>query len=154
MAKKILFIDDEPEFVRPQVIALEDAGYEVTLGPDPDKAVALLQEQDFDLIILDLIMPPRREERGDQELDFAETGVKLHQEIRDELGLVDIPIVFLSVVRDLGIRGRLMQRERSCGRRFRFLTKPARSSATIVQPEPKPFKTNQKQNFSNRTVLR
>jgi len=125
MAKKILFIDDEPEFVAPQVMALEEAGYEVTLKSDPDEAVALLQKQDFDLIILDLIMPPGRRdrERGDQELDFALTGVRLHQEIRDELGLVDIPVVFLSVVRDTDIRGRLRQRERSCGRRFRFLTK-------------------------------
>ena len=135
MAKKILFIDDEPEFVRPQVTALEDAGYEVTLETDPDEAVALLQKQEFDLIILDLIMPPRREdrERGDQELDFAETGVKLHQEIRDRLRLVDIPIVFLSVVRDLDIRGRLMQLEGSCGQRFRFLIKPTRSSELVAE---------------------
>lgn len=135
MTKKILFIDDEPEFVCPQVMALENAGYEVTMESDPDKAMTLLQEQDFDLIILDLIMPPRRgdRERGDQELDFAETGVKLHQEIRDELDLVDIPIIFLTVVRDQEIQRLIRRLERKYGHKPRFLTKPARSSDVVAE---------------------
>lgn len=49
------------------------------------------------------------------------------------LRLVDIPIVFLSVVRDLDIRGRLMQLEGSCGQRFRFLIKPTRSSELVAE---------------------
>ena len=135
MAKKILFIDDEPEFVDPQVMALKEAGYEVILKSDPDEAMTLLQKQDFDLIILDLIMPPRRRDREqvDEELDFAETGVKLHQEIRDELGLVDIPIIFLTVVRDQNICHEIRQRERKYGHKLRFLTKPARSSDVVAE---------------------
>ena len=135
MTKRILFIDDEPEFVDPQVVALEEAGYEVTLESAPDAAVALLQERDFDLIILDLIMPPRRRdrERGEQELDFAETGVKLYREIRDELGIVDIPIIFLTVVRDQDIRREIRRRERKYGHKPRFLTKPARSSDVVAE---------------------
>jgi CheY-like chemotaxis protein len=135
MVKRILFVDDEPEFVRPQVAALEDAGYAVTLKTDPDEAVALLQEQGFDLIILDLIMPPRRKdrERGDQEPDYIETGLKLHQEIRDKLRLTDIPIVFLTVVRDQDIRREIVQREREYGQRPRFLTKPTRSSDMVSE---------------------
>jgi len=135
MVKKILFIDDEPEFVRPQITALEDAGYAVALEMDPDEAVALLQKQEFDLIILDLIMPPRQEDReqGDQELDYAETGMKLHREIRDELGLVDIPIIFLTVVRDQDIRREISQRERKYKQKPRFLTKPARSSDLVAE---------------------
>ncbi|HID08085.1 MAG TPA: response regulator, partial [Armatimonadetes bacterium] len=130
-----LFIDDEPEFVRPQVTALEDAGYTVTLETDPDEAIALLQEQEFDLIILDLIMPPRRKnrKRGELELDFAETGVKLHQEIRDGLGLADVPIIFLTVVRDQDIRREIRRREREYEHRLRFLTKPARSSDVVAE---------------------
>jgi CheY-like chemotaxis protein len=136
MAKRILFIDDEPEFVSPQVEALEEAEYEVTLETDPDAAVALLQEQEFDLIILDLIMPPRREDReesGDHELDFAETGVKLHQEIRDKLGLTAIPIIFLTVVRDQDIRRELRQREIRYRQELRFLSKPARPSDVVTE---------------------
>jgi len=136
MTKKILFVDDEPEFVSPQVEALEEAGYEVTLEMDPDAAMALLQEREFDLIILDLIMPPRREdreERGDQELDFAETGVKLHQEVREKLGLTDIPIIFLTVVRDQDILRGIRYRERKHRQQPRFLIKPARPSDVVAE---------------------
>jgi CheY-like chemotaxis protein len=135
MTKRILFVDDEPEFVRPQVTALEDTGYEVTLEMDPDRAVTLLQQQKFDLIILDLIMPPRREdkERGYQEPDYAETGVKLHQEIRDKPELADIPIIFLTVVRDQGIQREIRQRERKYGHKLRYLTKPVSSSDVVVE---------------------
>lgn len=135
MAKRILFIDDEPEFVRPQVAALKDTGYEVILEPDPDEAVTLLQKQEFDLIILDLIMPPRQRnrERDNQELDYAETGMKLLQEIRRELRLVDIPIIFLTVVRDQDIRSEIRQHESNYGHRPRFLTKPVRSSSVVAE---------------------
>lgn len=135
MAKRILFIDDEPEFVRPQVMALEDAGYAVTLETDPDEAMALLGKQKFSLIILDLIMPPRREgkEQGGLELDFVEIGVNLYQGIRDKPGLTDIPIIFLSVVRDQDIHRELRQRERRYGQEFRFLMKPARSSDVVAE---------------------
>ncbi len=135
MAKRILFIDDEPEFVRPQVTALEDAGYEVILETNADRAVALLQEREFELIILDLIMPPRQKNRvlGDQELDYAETGVKIHREVREELGLGDIPIVFLTVVRDPDMRHEIRQRERKYGHRPVFLTKPVRTSEVVAK---------------------
>lgn len=135
MTKRILFIDDEPEFVRPQVTALEEAGYAVTLEMDPDRAVTLLQQREFDLIVLDLIMPPRREdiERGDREPDYAETGVKLHQEIRDKLRLTDIPIVFLTVVRDQDIQREIWRCEREYGHELRWLTKPVSSSEVVVE---------------------
>ena len=130
MAKRILFVDDEPEFVRPQVIALEDAEYEVVLEMNPDRAITLLRQQKFDLIILDLIMPPRH---GDREQDYAETGAKLHQEIRDRLGLTDIPIVFLTVVRDQVIRREIKQREQDYGHKLRYLTKPVSSSDVVIE---------------------
>lgn len=135
MAKKILFVDDEPEFVRPQVTALEDAGYEVILETNPDEALALLQKQEFDLIILDLIMPPlqKDKERCDQELDYAETGIKLLQEIRSKLNLIDVPIIFLTVVRDQDLRSKIRQYESKYGHRSRFLTKPVRLRNVVAE---------------------
>jgi CheY-like chemotaxis protein len=135
MSKKILFVDDEPEFVRPQVTALKDAGYEVTLEMDPDRAVTLLQWQKFDLIVLDLIMPPRQgdEARIDRIPDYAETGVNLHQVIREKLGLTDIPIIFLTVVRDQSTRRELKQREEKYGFKLRYLTKPIGSSEVVAE---------------------
>lgn len=135
MRKKILFIDDEPEFVRPQIIALDDEGYEVTLKAEPDEAIHLLERQHFDLIILDLIMPPRRRNREQalEELDYVETGIKLHREIREELGLVETPIIFLTVVRDQEIRRTIRQYETELGHKFHFLTKPVRSSDLVTE---------------------
>ncbi len=133
--KRILFIDDEPEYIRPQVNALKAAGYEVHLRPNPDEAVDYLQHQEPDLIILDLIMPPRCQDvtDDDEEIDLVETGVKLHEDIREEMGLVDIPIIFLSVVRDRDIRRELSQREKQYGHRARFLTKPVSSADVVAQ---------------------
>lgn len=133
MAKSILFIDDEPEFVRCQVTALEEAGYDVILETDADQAMTLLRKWEFDLIILDLIMQPRQQDRelSDQEPDYAETGQKLYREIRDILGLVNTPIVFLTVVRDQVVQDEIEQHERKCGQNLHYLRKPISSSEVV-----------------------
>lgn len=136
MSKRILFIDDEPEFVRPQVTMLEEEDYEVVLEPDPVTALDLLRQNAFDLIILDLIIPPSQplegNEEEDWELAFSNTGMDLHREIRERMGVRDIPIIFLSVVRDQELRNQLKQREGRCGQRFRFLAKPVSSSDVLA----------------------
>ena len=131
--KKILFLDDEPEFVRPQVTALEESGYEVILVSDVNEAMTALLNDRFDLILLDVIMPPRESEfeGGEDEFALIETGVKLHEEIREKLRIVDTPIIFITIVRDFEIRNILAQRELKHRHRPRFLTKPV-SSATVV----------------------
>jgi CheY-like chemotaxis protein len=133
--KQILFVDDEPEYVRPQVDALLDAGYDVILITDPDEAIAFLENRKPDLIILDLIMPPRQQDvvEDEREIDLVETGMKLYEDIREDLGLTDIPIIFLSVVRDREIRRELSERERKYHQRHRFLAKPISSSEVVTE---------------------
>ncbi len=132
--KTILFIDDEPEYIRPQINALTVAGYRVVRCSNPDEAFDYLQRETPNLIILDLIMPPRRQDiaKMDQINDLVETGVKLHEDIREELGLTDVPIIFLSVVRDRDIRRVISQREQQYGHKNRFLTKPISSSEVVL----------------------
>ncbi len=54
---KILVVDDEQVLVKGIKFNLENEGYQVEVGYDGETAVALARAGDFDLIILDLMMP-------------------------------------------------------------------------------------------------
>ncbi len=53
----ILIVDDNPEILEIIQILLEGEGYETTTVQDGMAAQQLLSEQDFDLIILDIMLP-------------------------------------------------------------------------------------------------
>ena len=54
---KILVVDDEQVLVKGIKFNLENEGYQVQVGYDGETAVELARSEDFDLIILDLMMP-------------------------------------------------------------------------------------------------
>ena len=54
---KILVVDDEKTLVKGIKFNLENEGYEVEVGYDGEQAVEKARSGDFDLIILDLMMP-------------------------------------------------------------------------------------------------
>jgi DNA-binding response OmpR family regulator len=56
-AKRILFVDDRPEFMHQPVIRLRLEGYDVDECPSGDRAMAALRESDYDLLILDAELP-------------------------------------------------------------------------------------------------
>lgn len=51
--KKILWIDDEIELLRPHIIFLEERGYEIIPVPNAEDGITLIKENKFDLILLD-----------------------------------------------------------------------------------------------------
>ena len=55
--KRILVIDDEPDFVRVVQLRLEAAGYDVTVAFDGMQGVSSAHKEKPDLIILDIMMP-------------------------------------------------------------------------------------------------
>jgi len=55
--KRVLVADDERHIVRLIQVNLERQGYEVTTVSDGREALAQLEAADFDLAILDLMMP-------------------------------------------------------------------------------------------------
>lgn len=57
MAKKILVIDDEPDFVEMLKMKLEASGYEVLAAFDGDEGLKKALEELPDLILLDIMMP-------------------------------------------------------------------------------------------------
>lgn len=57
MKKKILVIEDNPMIVRTVEFKLSKDGYEVTVAEDGKKALSLIKNTTFDLILTDLMLP-------------------------------------------------------------------------------------------------
>jgi len=58
-AKRILWVDDEIDFLRPHLLFLQQRGYHVDAIANGDDALALLDEYPYDLVLLDEQMPGR-----------------------------------------------------------------------------------------------
>lgn len=51
--KQILWIDDEIELLRPHIMFLQERGYDITPVPNAEDGLSMIQEKNFDLILLD-----------------------------------------------------------------------------------------------------
>jgi DNA-binding NtrC family response regulator len=58
--KKILIIDDDPELRSHLSEILTGAGYDVSAASSGKEAIEMATDEDFDLVLLDLIMPKMR----------------------------------------------------------------------------------------------
>ena len=59
MSTKVLLVDDEQQFVEPLAERLNNRGFQTGVAFSGDEAIALVEEQDWDVIILDVLMPGR-----------------------------------------------------------------------------------------------
>jgi CheY-like chemotaxis protein len=59
-AKRILWVDDEIDLLRPHLLFLQARGYHVDAISNGDDALTLLRENPYDLVLLDEQMPGRR----------------------------------------------------------------------------------------------
>ena len=84
MAKKVLVVDDEKLIVKGIRFSLEQDGMEVTCAYDGEEALRLATENQFDMILLDIMMP---------KMD----GFEVCQHIRD---FSNVPIVMLTAKGD------------------------------------------------------
>ncbi|MFJ6268015.1 response regulator transcription factor [Lysinibacillus xylanilyticus] len=80
MASKILIVDDDPEIRNLISIYLKNDGLEINEASDPIEALELLEVHNFDLIILDIMMPKMN-------------GIEACMRIREERSM---PIIMLS----------------------------------------------------------
>lgn len=55
--KKILWVDDEIESLKPHILFLEQKGFEMSTSASGDEAVSRVAKESFDLILLDEMMP-------------------------------------------------------------------------------------------------
>lgn len=80
MATKILIVEDEEEIAMLEKDYLEINGFETVVEADGEKAIELALTKDFDLILLDLMLP-------------GKNGYDICREIRNE---IDIPILMVT----------------------------------------------------------
>ncbi len=81
---KLLIVEDELAIAELERDYLELSGFEVTLETDGEKGAALAMNEDFDLIILDIMLPGR-------------DGFEICREIRQEK---NTPIIMVSAKKD------------------------------------------------------
>ena len=84
MGKRILLVDDEPLMLKGLKYTLEQEGYETDLAMDGEEAMAKFQTQNFDLVLLDVMLP---------KLD----GLSVCQRIREQS---NVPIIMLTAKGD------------------------------------------------------
>ncbi len=80
MAKKVLVVDDEKLIVKGIRFSLEQDGMEVTCAYDGEEALALAREKEFDIILLDIMLPKM-------------SGTEVCQQIRE---FSNVPVVMLT----------------------------------------------------------
>ena len=80
MGKRILLVDDEPLMLKGLKYTLEQEGYETDLAMDGEEAMSKFQQQSFDLVLLDVMLP---------KLD----GLSVCQRIREQS---NVPIIMLT----------------------------------------------------------
>jgi DNA-binding response OmpR family regulator len=101
MSKRILFVDDEDWSVTPYFQKLRDRGFEVDLAVDGDEAIARLQNEKYDLIVLDIMLPSGNKIGKNVEPRRA-GAILVHMirrsEIPDMKTAPNVPVVVLTAV--------------------------------------------------------
>jgi two-component system, OmpR family, alkaline phosphatase synthesis response regulator PhoP len=87
MAKKVLMIDDDPEFVDAITNILDAKGYNVVSAGDGKDGVAKAKQEKPDIILLDVMMTTKSE------------GFDVARELSKDANLKGTPVVMLTGVR-------------------------------------------------------
>ncbi len=84
MGRKVLVVDDEKLIVKGIRFSLEQDGMEVTCAYDGEEALQLVKENNFDIVLLDVMLPKL-------------SGFEVCQQIRD---FSNVPIIMLTAKTD------------------------------------------------------
>ena len=87
MARKVLMIDDDPEFVDAISNLLDAKGYEVHTASNGKDGVAKAKAEDPDIILLDVMMTTKNE------------GFNVARELHEDQKLATIPIIIMTGIR-------------------------------------------------------
>lgn len=87
MAARILVVDDEPDILQFEEMVLGRAGYSVDTAADGPRALRQLTDTDYDLFILDVMMPEMN-------------GFDVCRTLRANSRNADVPVLFLTAKRE------------------------------------------------------
>jgi CheY-like chemotaxis protein len=87
MAKKVLMIDDDPEFIEAITNVLDAKGYDVASANDGKEGVAKAKKEKPDIILLDVMMTTKSE------------GFDVAREMSKDPNLKGTPVVMLTGIR-------------------------------------------------------
>jgi two-component system alkaline phosphatase synthesis response regulator PhoP len=87
MSKKVLMIDDDPEFVDAISNLLDAKGYEVHTASNGKDGVAKAKAENPDIILLDVMMTTKNE------------GFNVARELHEDQKLATIPIIIMTGIR-------------------------------------------------------
>jgi CheY-like chemotaxis protein len=109
-AGSILWIDNDPAYLLPLQMTLEDEGYEVTIVGTVSHATKLLADGNYNLVILDVMMPINAEDEAEgysTELTSQgfKTGLAFYIRNRDLLLARRLPVIVMTVRLDSAIAG-------------------------------------------------
>lgn len=86
--KKLLMIDDDPDFVEGIISILKSAGYEVEAKYNPKEGFKALETGKYDLLLLDIMMG-----RGAE-------GVMIARKMRKDPKLRKMPVLIITGIRE------------------------------------------------------
>jgi DNA-binding response OmpR family regulator len=86
--KKLLMIDDDPDFVEGILSILTKAGYDVDVAYNPKDGFEALESKQYDLLLLDIMMG-----RGAE-------GVMIARKMRKDPKLREMPVLILTGIRE------------------------------------------------------
>jgi DNA-binding response OmpR family regulator len=95
--ERILVVDDDPIYLRSSKAVLESHGYRVDTAPDGSEALAMMEREKPDLVILDVMM------------DWVLEGVSISQEMMSRRELQGIPIIMVTSIRSSEYMGMFPQ---------------------------------------------
>lgn len=88
MIKRLLIIDDDPDYVAGIKSILDNAGYAVEVAYDPKAGLQALQSRPYDLLLLDIMMG-----RGAE-------GVMIARKLRKDPKLREMPVLIITGMRE------------------------------------------------------
>jgi len=86
VAKKILLVDDDPDFVEGARMVLEKSDFEVVTAFSGKECLERIKEERPDLIILDIMMPKK-------------SGFEVCKELKSNIEYSRIPVVMLTALK-------------------------------------------------------